>query len=46
MRLRVTVRKLNVMDIETDKTYGQTDGWGRFNISRPGPSDRREIKSI
>ena len=32
MRFRVTVRKLNVTD-------GQTDGWRR-NISRPGPSAR------
>ena len=33
MRFRVTVRKLNVTDRQTDR--------GRCNISRPGPSARR-----
>ena len=36
MRFRVTVRKLNVTDRRTDR--------GHCNISRPGPSARREIK--
>ena len=36
MRVWVTVRKLNVTDRRTD--------WGRFNISHPGPLERREIK--
>ena len=39
------MRKLNVTDRQTDgRTDGQTDG-GRCNISRPGPSAPREIKS-
>ena len=47
MRFRVTVRKLNVtdrqMDGQTDRqTDTQTHRRGR-NISRPGPSARREI---
>ena len=42
MLFRVTVRKLNVTDRQTDK---QTDG-GHCNISHPGPSARREIKSM
>ena len=47
MRFLVTVRKLNVTDRQTDgRTDGQTDGrtdGGRCNISRPGPSEPREI---
>ena len=39
MRFRVTVRKLNVTDRQTD---GQTDG-GHCNISCPGPSAQWEI---
>ena len=43
------MRKLNVMDGQTDgqtdgRTDRQTDG-GRCNISRPGPSVPREIKT-
>ena len=45
MHFWVTVRKLNVTDRRTDRqTDGRTDG-GRCNISRPGPSAPREIKT-
>ena len=36
MRVRVTVRKLNVTDRQTDR--------GCFNISHPGPSAGQEIR--
>ena len=50
MRFWVTVRKLNVTDGQTDRrtdrrTDRQTDG-GHCNISRPGPSVPREIKTL